>query len=118
MGQRLRVLFSSLFSSLFSFLFKSHRNLSVTFIVVGLLCLPFADLEIYQVDPWQELSRMGQGIMQPSFPELSILADSVMITVAFALIAVSGAAFLGLILALFFHSRSCLLYTSPSPRDS
>ena len=112
MGQRLRVLFSSLFSSLFSFLFKSHRNLSVTFIVVGLLCLPFADLVIYQVEPWQELSRMGQGIIQPSFPELTLLADSVMITVAFALIAVSGAAFLGLILALFFHSRSVRIFSA------
>ena len=93
------------FSFLSRYLFSSNRKLSFTFIVVALLCIPFADLVIYQVEPWQELSRMGQGIIQPSFPELSILADSLMITVAFALVAVSGAACLGLLLALVFHFR-------------
>jgi len=96
---------STLFSSLLSFLFGSHRRLSFTFIVVALLCLPFADLVIYQVEPWQELSRMGQGIIQPSFPELGILAEGIMTTVAFALIAVAGAALLGLLFALVFYSR-------------
>jgi phosphonate transport system permease protein len=103
---------STLFSSLLSFLFGSHRRLSFTFIVVALLCLPFADLVIYQVEPWQELSRMGQGIIQPSFPELGILAEGIMTTVAFALIAVAGAAFLGLLLALVFHSRIVRVFSA------
>ena len=90
----------------------SSRNLSLAFIVLALLCLPFADLVVYQVEPWQELARMGQGIIQPSFPELSILADSLMITVAFALIAVAGAAFLGFLLALFFHSRIVRIFSA------
>lgn len=104
--------FKTLFSTLFSFLFSSNRRLSLTFIVLALLCLPFADLVVYQVEPWQELARMGQGIIQPSFPELSILADSLMITVAFALIAVSGAAFLGLLLALVFHFRIVRIFSA------
>jgi phosphonate transport system permease protein len=91
---------------------NSSRNLSLAFLIVALLCFPFADLVIYQVEPWGELARMGQGIIQPSFPELSILTDSLMITVAFALIAVSGAAFLGLLLALVFQSRSVRIFSA------
>jgi phosphonate transport system permease protein len=91
---------------------NSSRNLSLAFLIAALLCFPFADLVIYQVEPWGELARMGQGIIQPSFPELSILTDSLMITVAFALIAVSGAAFLGLLLALVFQSRSVRIFSA------
>lgn len=91
---------------------NSSRNLSIAFLIVALLCIPFADLALYQVEPWDELARMGQGIIQPSFPELSILTDSLMITVAFAFIAVSGAAFLGLLLALVFHSRSVRIFSA------
>lgn len=104
--------FSTVLNSLFRSLFGTHRRLSFTFIVVALLCIPFADLIIYQVEPWQELSRIGQGIIQPSFPEIQILADSLMITVAFALIAVAGAAFLGLLLALVFHSRIVRIFSA------
>jgi phosphonate transport system permease protein len=76
---------------------NSPRNISLVFLIVALLCIPFADLVVYQVEPWDELVRMGQGITQPSFPDLSILANSIIITVAFALTAVSGAAFFGLL---------------------
>ncbi|CCK75524.1 phosphonate ABC transporter, permease protein [Oleispira antarctica RB-8] len=91
---------------------NSSRNLSLAFLIVALLCIPFADLVVYQVEPWDELARIGQGIVQPSFPELSILANSLIITVAFALIAVSGAAFLGLLLALVFHSRIVRVFSA------
>ena len=93
-------------------LLGSNRRLSFTFIVTALLCIPFADLVIYQVEPWQELSRIGQGIIQPSFPEIAVLADSLMITVAFALIAVAGAAFLGLLFALVFHSKIVRVFSA------
>lgn len=88
------------------------RNLSLAFMIVALLCIPFADLIVYQVEPWDELSRMGQGIINPSFPELTLLANSLMITVAFALIAVAGAACLGLLLALVFHSRIVRIFSA------
>jgi phosphonate transport system permease protein len=91
---------------------NSPRNLSLVFLIVALLCIPFADLVVYQVEPWDELVRMGQGITQPSFPELSILANSLIITVAFALTAVSGAAFFGLLLALVFHSRIVRIFSA------
>lgn len=91
---------------------SSSRNLSLIFLLIALLCLPFADLEVYQVEPWEELARMGQGLIQPSFPELSILANSLMITVAFALLAVAGAAVLGLCLALVFHWQVVRIFSA------
>ena len=91
---------------------KSSRNLSLVFFIIALLCIPFSDLVVYQVEPWDELKRIGLGIIQPSFPDLSILANSLMITVAFALIAVSGAAFFGLLLALIFRSRTVRIFSA------
>lgn len=91
---------------------SSSRNISLIFLLIALLCLPFADLEVYQVEPWEELTRMGQGLIQPSFPDLSILANSILITVAFALLAVAGAAVLGLCLALVFHWRVVRVFSA------
>lgn len=91
---------------------NSSRQLSFIFFMIALLCIPFADLAIYQVEPWDELSRMGQGLLRPSFPELSVLANSLMVTVAFALIAVAGAAFLGLLLAFIFHSKIVRIFSA------
>ena len=91
---------------------NSQRKLSFLFLVLALLCLPFADLVIYQVEPWTELSRMGQGILSPSFPELNILGHSLIITVAFAFVAVAGAAFLGLLLALIYSSRTVRVFSA------
>lgn len=90
---------------LMKFFFGSNKNLSLTFLVIALLCIPFADLVIYQVEPWNELMRMGKGLIQPSFPEPQILIESLLVTISFALLAVSGAAVLGLLLALVFHWR-------------
>lgn len=99
-----------MFSALFQI--KTQRKLSFLFLVLALLCLPFADLVMYQVEPWTELLRMGQGILSPSFPEIGILANSLVITVAFAFVAVAGAAFLGLSLALVFHSRIVRVFSA------
>ena len=93
-------------------IFASSKNISLVFLMLALLCLPFSDLVVYQVEPWQELARMGQGILQPSFPELPILANALMTTVAFAFIAVSVAAFLGLLLALVFHFRIVRIFSA------
>ena len=87
----------------FSSLWSSNRKLSLVFFVIALVCLPFADLIIYQVEPWQELSRMGAGMLSPHFPDWRVLIDALLITVAFALIAVVGAAISGLLLARIYH---------------
>lgn len=94
------------------FQINTQRKLSFLFFVLALLCLPFADLVIYQVEPWTELSRMGEGILSPSFPELNILANSLIITVAFAFVAVAGSALLGLLLALIYSSRTVRVFSA------
>lgn len=103
---------AGLFSKLLRVLFGSSRRLSLSFAVLALLCIPFADLVIYQVEPWQEFSRMGQGILSPVFPEFSILLSAVGHTLAFALIAVAGAALLGIGLAFIFHLRIVRIFSA------
>lgn len=103
---------AGLFSKLLTPLFGSSRRLSLSFAVLALLCIPFADLVIYQVEPWQEFSRMGQGILSPVFPEFSVLLSAVGHTLAFAFIAVAGAVILGMALALAFHWRVVRIFSA------
>ena len=74
--------------------------------LVALLCLPIADIQIYQVDPWAELGRMGTGLIWPHWSDAWELSRAVGQTVAFALLAVAIAAPVGLLLAMLFHWRS------------
>ncbi|GGB93495.1 phosphonate ABC transporter, permease protein PhnE [Marinobacterium zhoushanense] len=75
-------------------------------VAVALLALIGADLAIYPVDPWQELARVGQGILMPAWQEPRVLLEALGQTVAFALLAVAIAAPLGLGLAMLFHWRA------------
>ncbi|MBV0932804.1 PhnE/PtxC family ABC transporter permease [Marinobacterium weihaiense] len=74
-------------------------------LVGALLALPWADLALYPVDPWQELGRIGHGLLLPAWDEPRILLEAVGQTVAFALLAVVISAPAGLILAMLFHWR-------------
>lgn len=79
-------------------------------LVAALLSLPWADIQLYRVDPWQELSRMGAGLLLPAWDDLPLLLQSLGQTVAFALLAVALAAPLGLALAMLFHWRAVRLF--------
>ncbi|NVK40636.1 MAG: hypothetical protein HWE39_05275 [Oceanospirillaceae bacterium] len=72
-------------------------------IAVALLSLLGADIQLYRVDPWQELSRIGLGLAQPDWRDLPQLLRAVGQTIAFALLAVALAAPLGLGLAMAFR---------------
>jgi len=72
-------------------------------IVAALLALPWADFQIYQVDPAQELARIGWGLLLPWWDDLPGLLQALLHTVAFAFIAVALAAPLGLLLAMAFR---------------
>ncbi|GGO77003.1 hypothetical protein GCM10011348_05560 [Marinobacterium nitratireducens] len=72
-------------------------------ILAALLALMGADIEVYRVDPWQELSRIGRGLVQPAWHDLPGLAQALGQTIAFALLAVALAAPLGLLLAMAFR---------------
>ncbi|TNE82096.1 MAG: hypothetical protein EP334_01835 [Gammaproteobacteria bacterium] len=69
----------------------------------ALLALVGADLQIYTVNPWQELSRIAMGVVQPSWDDFPSLLQALAHTVSFALLAVALAAPLGLLLAMVFH---------------
>ncbi|GAB3115189.1 hypothetical protein G8770_09010 [Aestuariicella hydrocarbonica] len=71
----------------------------------ALLALFGADIEIYAVDPWQELGKIGWGLLLPGWSDLPALLQALGYTVAFALLAVAVAAPLGLLLAMVFHWR-------------
>lgn len=90
----------------------SIRSVSVSFIILALVCLAFADIEIISADPWSEFGRIGLGFITPSFFSWSELLISLANTIAFALVGVAVAAGLGLLLAPFFHWRIVRLFCS------
>lgn len=74
----------------------SYRNVSILFVTIALICIPFADLRIYNVDPWQELRRFGLAILSPEFGDFKVLLKALLQTISFALFGV----FLGVICAI------------------
>jgi len=84
---------------------SASRLTSVCLLMVGaaLLALIGADFQVYSVDPWQEISRIGLGLVQPSWSSGASLLQALLHTIAFALLAVALAAPLGLLLAMVFH---------------
>ena len=75
---------------------------SLLFVVLALLCLPWADLSVTTGDPWIELGRMGWGLLTPSF-DLKTLASALASTLAFAFQGVALGAFAGFFLALGYR---------------
>lgn len=66
----------------------SYSKVSLLFVIIALVCLPFADLSIYNVDPWQELRRFGVAILNPDFGDIHTLLNALLQTLSFALIGV------------------------------
>ncbi|WP_211225067.1 PhnE/PtxC family ABC transporter permease [Oceanobacter kriegii] len=71
--------------------------------IAAAMALPFADIEVHATSPWQELGRIGLGMITPQVEDIGSLLSALMHTVAFALLAVVIAAPLGLLTALMFH---------------
>jgi phosphonate transport system permease protein len=65
----------------------------------------FADIRITTYDPWTELGRLFNGLLNLSTVGLDDLGFSILQTVAFALLGVTLGSFCGLLLALVFHWR-------------
>lgn len=85
---------------------KALNGVCVLLLGVALLTLPGADLAIYPVDPWQELVRIGQGVLLPRWDEPDVLMQAMGQTVAFALLAIAISAPLGLLLSMLFRWRA------------
>lgn len=82
---------------------RRFNGVCVLMVVAALLALIGADIQVYSVTPWQELLRLGRGLVQPTWNGVSLLLEALAHTVAFALLAVAVAAPLGLLLAMVFH---------------
>jgi len=78
---------------------------SLLFLAIALGCLAFADLEVTTVNPWQEMGRLGLGLLTPDFFATDRLLESLLNTLAFALLGVALANVFGFALALLFHYR-------------
>jgi phosphonate transport system permease protein len=95
--------------------FSSGRRLafvSLLFFISALLCIPFADLALYQSAPAAELLRMLKGLLSPYWYDMPGLANALGSTVAFALLAVAAAALLGLGFAFIFQYRVVRLFAA------
>jgi len=77
----------------------------LAFVAAAVAMLPFADLELRGRDPWGELGRLALGLMRPDFSEIDHIAWATALTLAFALVAVTVAAAIGLALAPFYRAR-------------
>ncbi len=78
-------------------------KVSLSFVLVAELCVPFADLGVSTVDPWAILGQMGLGLLTPSLTTVAVPLEAIAMTVAFALWGVVIAAAAGFVLASVFH---------------
>ena len=78
----------------------SYANFTLAFVLAGLVSLVPADLGVTVLHPGAELGRLLGGILHPDL--LAVGWRGVVLTVAFAVLGVSGGAAGGLVLALAF----------------
>ena len=81
----------------------TYRRVSLLFLITLFICLPFANLSINTLDPWDELSRIGAGFLAPSFSNYQTLTEALVNTLAFAFKGVALGVVCGLILSLFYQ---------------
>lgn len=74
-------------------------RISALFLLLALCCLPWADLEVTTREPWQELARLGWGLITPSLLSPALLLDALAGTLAFAFQGVALGVCGGLLLA-------------------
>ena len=86
-----------------SLLASPAARVSLAFVLVAVLCVPFADLGVTTLDPWTTLGQMASGLLTPSLTTVAAPVEAVAMTVAFALWGVVIAAAAGFALASVFH---------------
>ena len=75
------------------------------FLLVGFVCLVFADIAISTGDPWKEFGLLLNGIVTPNFYQTDSLTLAIAYTMAFAMLGVAFGNIAGFGLALVFHYR-------------
>lgn len=76
---------------------------SLIFVVIGLVCLGFADLQVISLDPVTELSRLLKGAALPHLPTLWENSQALLNTLVFAYCGAALGVLGGTLLAPFFH---------------
>lgn len=84
-------------------------SLSWVFVLVAIVCLFFADIDITTQQPWQELSRLFNGLIAPSLDRIDEPFQALLQTIAFAILGVALGSSSGFALAFIFHWRSVRL---------
>ncbi len=82
------------------------RRTSVLFLAIAAACVAIADIEVSTLDPWGEMGRLAVGLLTPDFTATDGLVESLLHTVAFALLGVALGNVLGFALALLFELRA------------
>lgn len=88
------------------------RSLSLKFIVFTIIILLFADIEIINLNPWQEISRIVNGLLTP---DLNIIWDykiAILNTFTFAICGITLAIILSIPLTIFYEIRFIRLFSS------
>lgn len=85
---------------------------SVYFLLVAVFGIICADIHVTTLDPWQELHRLGTGLITPDFFSLPEFWRPLFNTVSFALIGIAGAVVVGSVLSLFFDYTPVRLFCS------
>ncbi len=88
------------------------RRTTGLFILLALVCLPWADLAIHTLAPGRELARLAQGLFMPQWPDVRTLGEAVASTLAFAFQGVALGAGVGFGLALVYRHRSVRLFAA------
>jgi phosphonate transport system permease protein len=79
------------------------QKFTLGLLLLTLISFILADTEVIALEPWNELVRMGQGLMQMDFFATEYLAQALWQTVSFALLGVGLGLVLGAPLALIYH---------------
>jgi phosphonate transport system permease protein len=88
------------------------RRLSFALAIGALLLLPFSDLAITTVDPWDVLARMGEGALTPSLAAIEQPWHALAATLAFGLQGVALGALAGFLLSFAMHRRGVRLFAA------
>ncbi len=84
---------------------RPNLSRSLLFVALAAVSLPFLDLDLQRADPWQELGRIGAGLLHPQWDNWASLRDALLYTLAFAFCSVAIAVAAGGCLALIYHWR-------------
>ncbi len=85
-------------------------RVSLYFLAIACVCLPFADLKVTTLDPWQEIHRILLGWITPDLPVLYSFRSALLNTLTFAFCGIALGVAFGAVLAFFFHIRTVRLF--------